>query len=338
MPINLTAHWYLPSKSFLSILLLPFTVLFWLSITVRRWLYQWGIVKVKKFHVPIIVVGNLTVGGTGKTPFVIWLAQFLKSQGYHPGIVSRGVGGKKHVHPHIVQVTSSDVKRVGDEALLLAKHTECPVVLCVDRALAVQSLLTHFSCDIVLSDDGLQHYRLGRDLEIALIDGLRGFGNKQLLPAGPLREPVSRLKTVDFIIVNEKVNDENLTHVENEFVMTLKPSQFISIKNPQLKIDYEKFPYKKIHAVAAIGHPERFFLSLEKFGFEIIRHIFPDHYLFQRKDLEFQQTYPIIMTEKDAVKCYDFADERFWYVHANVELSAGFEERLCHFLRINYAN
>jgi len=270
--------------------------------------------------VPIVVVGNITVGGTGKTPFVIWLARFLLAHGHRPGIVSRGVGGKKHIVPYHVKLNSL-VDEVGDEALLLAKNTACPVVLGIDRPKAVANLLQHFPCDIVLSDDGLQHYRLGRDLEIAVVDGERLYGNTQLLPAGPLREPLRRLQNVDFVVINGETN-------KDEFVMKLEPQEFISVKDPKEKIHLQNFPYKKIHAVAGIGHPDRFFSLLKKMGFEIIPHVFRDHYLFQKSDLNFSQAYPIVMTEKDAVKCESFADERFWYLAVNAKIDKKLETKI----------
>ena len=320
MQFNLTNAWYQTSLTFITFLLLPFSWLFWLCVKVRYWFYQFGIIKIKHFPVPVIVVGNITVGGTGKTPFVIWLAQFLQSQGYRPGIVSRGVGGRKHFKAYPVEARSL-AEEVGDEALLLLKNTGCPVVISVNRVAAVEYLLKNFYCDIVISDDGLQHYRLGREIEIALVDGLRRFGNKCLLPAGPLRESISRLKKVDFVIVNEG-------NVNDKFVMNLDPIQFISVKYPDKEYTFEKFPHKKIHAIAGIGHPERFFSRLQRLGLDVIPHTFKDHYLYQAKDFNFAPELPIVMTEKDAVKCQAFAEDNYWYLQVSVKMSNTFQDEL----------
>jgi tetraacyldisaccharide 4'-kinase len=316
MRIDVYYHWYKPSLTWLSLLLLPLSFIFGFIIIIRRLIYQRF---AKHFPVPVVVVGNITVGGTGKTPFVIWLAQFLKQAGFKPGIVSRGVGGKRQHLPYHVK-PNSPVTDVGDEALLLAK-TGCPLVLAVDRAAAVASLLKQHDCDIVISDDGLQHYHLGRDVEIAIVDGKRALGNRYLLPAGPLREPASRLNTVDLVIVNNEMGQENALS------MQLLPTALISISN-QHKIPLNGLGNHSIHAVAGIGHPQKFFASLERAGYHLIPHIFPDHYLYQASDLDFADGLPIVMTEKDAVKCSSFADARYWYVETNVLVSSGVEEKM----------
>ena len=278
------SYWYRTKLHPLSLTLLPIAGLFFLISASRRLLYRFGILPTKKLSVPVIVVGNITVGGTGKTPFVIWLANFLRQQGYQPGIISRGVGGKKHKRPHWVKKSHAP-KEVGDEAKLLIQHANCEVVICVNRVAAATDLLQKAACNVIISDDGLQHYRLGRDIEIVMVDGLRRFGNQCLLPAGPLREPISRLQQVDFVIVNE--GDEN------EELMQLKPKQLISLDRQEV-IDIHLFPHRTIHAVAGIGNPERFFSVLKKAGFNIMSHIFPDHYLFKPEDLEFNDKIPII--------------------------------------------
>lgn len=313
MRFDVTTDWYRQTLTFITILLLPFSWLFALIVAMRRQCYRRGIFKMQSVMARVIVVGNITVGGTGKTPFVIWLAQFLQTQGYRPGIISRGVGGKNHHKPHWVQASDA-AKDVGDEAILLVKRTACPLVIATDRVAAAQSLLQHNDCNIIISDDGLQHYRLMRDLEIAIIDGERKLGNEQLLPAGPLREPRSRLNEVDLVIVN---GDEN----QNENWMLLETSQLFSLSNPQKQINFRDFPRQKIHAVAAIGNPERFFASLRRAGFELITHVFPDHYIYQAKDLAFNDGLPVIMTEKDAVKCFSFAHEHYWYLPVTAKIS-----------------
>jgi tetraacyldisaccharide 4'-kinase len=317
MWFDMTRYWYRTSFHWLTYLLRPFAFLYGLLVMVRCVLYRIGIFKTYHFSVPIIVVGNITVGGTGKTPFVIWLAHFLRSHGYQPGIVSRGVGGRKHKTAYWVSSHAS-VKEVGDEAWLLAKNTHCPVVIGVNRPLAVQALLQQTRCNVVISDDGLQHYALARDIEIVMVDSVRRFGNTYLLPAGPLREPISRLRSVDFIIVNGETT-------EDVYSMSLIPGHLISVCCPELTRPLNLFSRVTVHAVAAIGHPERFFQALRTAGVEIIPHIFSDHHLYCANDFNFQDTLPIIMTEKDAVKCLDFADERYWYWPVTAVLSHAFE-------------
>lgn len=317
MRMSMERHWYSRSLTWFTLLLVPLSWIFYCLLQCRYFLYRKHIKKTAYFPVPVIVVGNITVGGTGKTPFVIWLAKFLQNQGFHPGIVSRGVGGKQSFIPREVKKDSlpSDV---GDEALLLAK-TNIPVVLCIDRVAAVNALLKQHSCDVIIADDGLQHYRLGRDIEIAMVDGIRRFGNECLLPAGPLRESVARIKSVDFVVVQG-------TPKQHEFGMSLEGDQLISIIHPDHKKPLQTF--KKVHAVAAIGHPARFFALLKNAGLDIIEHEFPDHYLYQALDFDFHDDLPILMTEKDAVKCQRFADHRFWYLPVTLQMDTLFQKQL----------
>ncbi|OGT45680.1 MAG: tetraacyldisaccharide 4'-kinase [Gammaproteobacteria bacterium RIFCSPHIGHO2_12_FULL_41_20] len=301
MPSLLERCWYRPHFHILSLLLLPLSWLFLCGVGIRHCLYRCGIKTTYRFSVPVIVVGNISVGGTGKTPFVIWLAKLLRAQGWQPGIVSHGIGGHVHTRPRKVYA-QDEVAVVGDEALLLVRHTGCPLVVCKDRVAAVRALLADStSCDVVISDDGLQHYALGRDIEVAIVDGERRFGNGWLLPAGPLREPLSRLQRVDKVIVNGSAD------------MLLQSYPWAAVQEG-ISAGMSPLPGTTIHAVAAIGNPGRFFAYLRKQGFTIIEHIFPDHYLYQAADLNFTDSLPIVMTEKDAVKCARFADARFWYV------------------------
>lgn len=321
MRLSIASLWY---KKTLSPLLLPFLPLAWLFgliVAIRRFLYSNNFIKKNTLPVPVVVVGNIVVGGTGKTPFVIWLAHFLRASGYKPGIVSRGYGGEKHFTPHRVLNTDS-ASQVGDEPLLLARRSACPVVISIDRSKAAASLLQQSDCNIIICDDGLQHYRLDRQIEIALIDGKKRFGNKHLLPVGPLREPISRLNTVDIKIVT----DGNDAH---ELNMLLEPDEIIALKNQQ-KLSLAVFleQHKKIHAVAGIGHPQRFFSLLKKLGFILIEHAYPDHYRYQASDLCFADKLPIVMTEKDAVKCEEFADERYWYLPITANIGKAVEEKL----------
>lgn len=291
----LTKLWY--KKSILSYCLLPFSYLYQVIITLRRLAYKKNIFKVTKFSVPVIVVGNITVGGTGKTPLVIYLADWLKQQGFKPGIVSRGYGGKAEHYPVKVSAQSDPVI-VGDEPIIIAKHTACPVYVAPDRVAAVKQLLQENNCNIIISDDGLQHYALARDIEIVVIDGERRFGNEFCLPAGPLREPIKRLKKVDFIVCNTGYSPQ-----PDEYPMLLAgmDNSFTQVINPEITKSIEYFKDKKIHAIAGIGNPVRFFNELNRMNLIITTHIFPDHYIFKAKDLNFGDDSIIIMTEKDAV-------------------------------------
>lgn len=280
---------------------------------IRRWLYRFGVKSVTKFPVPVIVVGNLTVGGTGKTPLVIWLVNELKARGYHPGVVSRGYGGAALRLPLIVDATSYP-QEAGDEAVLLSRRTQCPVVVGPDRVKAVQLLLQEFYCNIVVSDDGLQHLALGRDVEIAVVDGRRKLGNNCCLPVGPLREPKYRLNQVDFVVANGG-------GIREAIPMEFCPGSLYSVKDKQSCV----VPKGSIHAVAAIGHPEQFFASLVRLGFTLTTHVFRDHYFYQAQDFAFlQPNEVVVMTEKDAVKCEQFADGRFFYLSVDAQLPDAF--------------
>jgi len=317
---NIEKHWYRSSFTSLTLLLLPLSWIFSCIVMLRRFLYSHGFKKVYHFSVPVIIVGNITVGGTGKTPFVIWLANHLKEQGFIPGIVSRGVGGKQQQAPRWVDEAALATD-VGDEALLLKKQTQCPMVIAIDRAAAVSELIAKTNCNIIINDDGLQHYRLGRDIEIAIVDGARRFGNQHLLPAGPLRESISRLMEVDFIIAQQFAQ-------VGEYEMSVKGESLISLNHPDNHISLISFKNKKVHAVAAIGNPQRFFTSLKDAGIEVVEHVFPDHYLYQKSDFEFDDALPIVMTEKDAVKCSNFAMENAWYLPVTAKLDPLFENKL----------
>lgn len=321
--------WYRSSYSLLTVLLLPLSWLFRMIVMLRQLLYRCHIKKVTRFNAPVIVVGNITLGGTGKTPLVIWLAQLLKQQGYKPGIVSRGYGGEKQKLPVFVNEKSLPAE-VGDEALLLARRSQCPLVVCVDRVAAVQMLLSQSDCNIVISDDGLQHYRMGRDIEIAVIDGDRRMGNGCMLPAGPLREPVSRLGQVDFVVTQGNAQ-------AGEFAMQLVGEAFVGVQSgiPDNKIFS---PGQRIHAVAGIGNPERFFSGLAARGLLVIEHRFPDHYCYKKSDFNFTDQLPIVMTEKDAVKCSAFADERMWYLPVEAKLDEKLGHQIIELLRCKHAN
>lgn len=311
--------WYRPI-SLWHYLLMPLAIIYEKIIVIRQWLYQKQIKQTKRFSTPIIIVGNVTVGGTGKTPLVIWLVKFLRENGYRPGIVSRGYGGKTDNYPQTV-INSSDPKLVGDEAVLLARLANCPVVVDPCRTRAVEHLLETESCDVVISDDGLQHYALGRDIEIAVIDGQRGLGNGWCLPAGPLREPANRLNSVDFIVTNGLANP-------GEHGMQLIPGEIYNIAQPELRVEPNYFAGHAVYAIAGIGNPERFFNLLGKLGLSIWPHSFPDHYQFTQHDILIDADTKVIMTAKDAVKCEAFADYRYWCLPVEAKLSPLFGEQL----------
>jgi tetraacyldisaccharide 4'-kinase len=305
----LESHWYSSSA---SPLLVPFSWLFHLMTTLRRLAYTLGLLRSYRVAVPVIVIGNISVGGTGKTPLVLWLVRQLREAGYRPGIVSRGYGGQAQRWPQQVRPDSDPVV-VGDETVLLAQRCDCPVVAAPDRVTAARQLLKHKPCDVIISDDGLQHYRLKRDVEIAVIDGERRFGNGHLLPAGPLREPRSRLARVNFVIANGLAG-------RGEFAMTLLANDIRSVTDKQLSLPFEQFNGQTVHAVAGIGNPQRFFNLLRSRGMDVIEHPFADHYPFQAQDLDFGDELPVLMTEKDAVKCRSYGNSRMWYVPIEAQL------------------
>lgn len=294
----------------------------------RRKQYTSGKKRAYKASIPVIVVGNITVGGTGKTPLIIYLSQLLQQAGYKPGVVSRGYRSKAPAYPFVVKPNSKALES-GDEALLIARATECPVVIDANRVKALKVLEHNFDCDVVLSDDGLQHYAMARDIEIAVVDASRGFGNECFLPQGPLREKPERLKHVDYLICN---GSGDLTLPAKSITMELKSRYLYNLKTGE-KRSMEKMEEdnagnkpQKVHALAGIGNPTRFFTSLCGCGFDIITHIFKDHHAFTKNDINFDDDLEVVMTEKDAIKCTDFADEKHWYLKVAATLEEGFME------------
>jgi tetraacyldisaccharide 4'-kinase len=316
-------HWY--RLSWATLLLAPLSVVFALAVGVRRLLYRMGLFKTHRFPVPVVVVGNLTVGGTGKTPLVIWLVQHLKSKGYRPGIVSRGYGGGASHWPQQVRGDSDPVV-VGDEAVILAARTGQPVCVAPDRPAAIRALLQHHDCDIVLSDDGLQHYAMGRDIEIVVVDAERRFGNGLLLPAGPLREPRSRLKRADLVIYNGNGGgDRSATGM---YTMRMRQPQLVPLRVDSAPVDLNTLAGCRVHAVAGIGNPQRFFELLRRYGLNLAEHRFPDHHRFKPEEIRFEDDLPVIMTEKDAVKCRRFADSRHLALRVDAQPDARFVLKL----------
>ena len=299
--------WY--RQSWRCWLLWPLSLIYQGIVALKAICYRLAIFKTVQFPVPIIVVGNITVGGTGKSPFCIALCEHLKSQGYKLGLVSRGYGGQAKTWPQRV-TADSDPLMVGDEPVLLVRRTQCPMVVAPDRVTAVELLLAEHDCDVVISDDGLQHFRLGRAAEVVLVDKARGFGNGLCLPAGPLREPKSRLKRVDAVV--EKGGDD----------MQIVTDRVYALADPQQQLAVADTKDKRVVAMAGIGNPQRFFTTLHELGFEFSQRVFADHHRYTAADLKVLDADIILMTEKDAIKCQQFNDPRCYALAISAKLSA----------------
>ena len=311
--------WYRPNP--LKWLLWPIGGIYGVVMEIRRLVYRLGIKPVTTLPLPVIVVGNPTVGGSGKTPVVIWLAGELKSCGYRVGIVSRGYGGAAENWPQRVS-TASDPGLVGDEPVLIARATGCPVMVSPDRVAAAKALISAEQLDVLLADDGMQHYALDRTLAIAVIDGQRGLGDGFCLPAGPLREFKGRIADVDAIVVN----GGSWGHAD---VFRVQPAaqRLYQVAGSEQKLLAE-FRDAEVHAVAGIGNPQRFFDLLEDAGVHVLPHPLPDHTKLTGAELEFDDARPVFVTEKDAVKCEGFARENVWCVPIKLEFDAEDGQRL----------
>jgi tetraacyldisaccharide 4'-kinase len=285
--------------------LLPLSGVYWLILKLRALLFRYGVYRSYKAHAPVVVVGNITAGGTGKTPTVIWLVNELREKGFIPGIVSRGYGGSKSGTSMRVDA-DSDSAVVGDEPVLLAQRGRCPVAVDSDRVQAA-AMLVDDGVDVIVSDDGLQHLRLRRDFEICVIDGERGLGNCRLLPAGPLRESPNRLAGVDQVLVNGS------TDMSNAITFELRATHAVRL-NGSLARPLQGFKDTTVHAVAGIGNPQRFFDLLRGFGIQVIEHSFPDHAAITQAALQFGDDFEVFMTEKDAVKLGRKLPDRYWSV------------------------
>jgi tetraacyldisaccharide 4'-kinase len=294
----------------------PLALLFAAFAALRRQCYRWGVLATGHPGAPVVVIGNLTAGGTGKTPLVIWLALQLRARGIRAGVVLRGHGGSESgpqlVNPH------SDPARVGDEAVLIARRTVCPVAV-GRRRVAAARLLTAQDCEVILSDDGLQHLAMQRDLEIAVVDGARGFGNGALLPQGPLREMPGRLSSVDAVVINGRDETGVAGHAGKPLAMSMTADALRSVASDD-ETPLQTLQGAEVHAVAGVGHPARFFALLRKLGCRPVEHAFADHHQYAPADLAFADQLPIVMTEKDAVKCRAFATERMHYLQVSAEL------------------
>jgi tetraacyldisaccharide 4'-kinase len=313
--------WY--SNNIMVWALAPFTALFWALSAARRLAFSLGLKKRHKLAVPVIVVGNISVGGNGKTPLVVFLAKWLQEQGYRPGVLSRGYGGQSSYYP--LQVTvDADPATVGDEPLLMAAHLVCPLVVDPDRPRGGTMLVEQLGCDLIICDDGLQHYALERDVEILVMDGHRRLGNGHLLPMGPLREGAWRLNTVDLIVVNGNQASKG------EHLMTLQSGALTNIVCPHMLKDVSELD-SPVVAAAGIGNPQRFFNLLEQHQVRLKSTLaFADHHQFSAADLP-QET--LLMTEKDAVKCRDFAHKDWWYLPVEAKLTEQTKQQLLSLVR-----
>ena len=308
--------------------LLPLSGLYRLATSLRRFLYTQGVLRTRKAAVPVVVVGNITAGGTGKTPTVLWLVESLRQRGFTPGIVSRGYGGSHSGGSMRVEADSSALL-VGDEPALLARRSRCPVVVDPDRVRAAE-MLVEDGVDVIVADDGLQHYRLERDYEICVLDGRRWLGNRRLLPAGPLREPASRLGDVEQVLVNGVLRrrEDRMTVAErNAICFVLEAREARRLDGSAVR-RLETFAGTTVHAVAAIGNPQRFFDLLRGFEIQVIEHPFPDHAAPGPADLCFGDDFNILMTEKDAVKLAKDMGDRYWYVPVDLVMNTADAEPL----------
>lgn len=318
-----------------ALIFLPFTLLYAAAAAVRRFLYARRILPTWRADVPVIVVGNVTAGGTGKTPLVLAIVDILRAHGWNPGVVARGYGRvpPREQDPRGVVRVLPDVatpEHFGDEPVLIARRSQLPVYISPDRPAAVRELTAdHPEVNVVVSDDGLQHYALGRDIEIAVVDGERRFGNGLLLPSGPLREPVSRLRSVDAIVMNGG-GGAAIAGVPH-FAMTLTGERFVSLTQGRQMTPAEFAAFargQRVVAVAGIGHPPRFFEHLASLGVAARTIAFPDHHAFRPADLRLADAHVIVMTEKDAVKCGAFADARMWLMRVEARLPDAFPDFL----------
>lgn len=302
-------------------LLAPLAGLFAIASALRRAAFHRGLCRVHRARVPVVIIGNLSVGGTGKSPLVGALAGALRQRGVRIGILLRGYGSAAREPMRVTADTTA--QDVGDEALMLAAASGAPVVVSPDRTAGAQAL-ENIGVELILCDDGLQHYALARDLEIVVIDASRGLGNGRLLPAGPLRERHARLATVDWVVVNDNATAGGVAEWRGRtgtLAMQLVPEALRSVPDTRVWRSLESFRGGPVHAVAAIGHPARFFSMLRAAGLELIEHPFADHHAFVAADVRFGDDLPVLMTAKDAVKCRGFADARYWEVPVAVRLA-----------------
>lgn len=326
MPAQAQAPAFWQQRGVVAQLLRPLSWLFGVLAARRR-----ASIRPQRLPVPVIVVGNIAVGGSGKTPVVHWLAATLRAAGHQPGIVSRGHGGRVSAEGGVAWVEADDDPGLhGDEPVLLARLTGCPLVIGRDRPAAARELLRLYpQCDVLIADDGMQHYRLARDIEIAVVDEVT-LGNHLLLPAGPLREPLARLSEVDLILAHGALSAVVRAAMGTApvFSMQLQGGELRALADPARTRAARDFRGQRVHAVAGIGRPQRFFDQLAGEGIEVVPHPFPDHHRFVPGDLDFGDALPILMTAKDAVKCRAFAPADCWEYPVRAQIGSGAAERI----------
>lgn len=334
-------HWQ--TRNGTALLLYPLSLLFRLLVALRRQCFKRGLFGQCTATVPVVVVGNLTVGGAGKTPLVMSLVEQLQMRGWRPGIVSRGYGGKASQSAMLVTADTL-AEQAGDEALMMSRRTGVPVAVGARRAAAVSLLTDRHDCNVIVCDDGLQHYALARQFELCVIDTQAGVGNGWCLPAGPLREPVSRLRQVDAVVYSGGLPERRskgvglfsapdsaaiLQRLSNDSgapmhgAYQLRVEAVVNLCNPDRTRSLTDFCIDNIHAIAAIGRPDKFFQQLRAAGLDITEHAFADHHQFQPTDVEFGDDKAVLMTEKDSVKCAAWARPNHWYVKVVAELDGG---------------
>ncbi|HSX69422.1 MAG TPA: tetraacyldisaccharide 4'-kinase [Pseudomonas sp.] len=313
---RLTAAWYHGHPAL--ILLRPLEWLYRRVVQGRRRAFLAGKGDIYRAPVPVLVVGNVTVGGTGKTPMILWLIEHCRARGLRVGVVSRGYGATPPQLPWRVRADDQS-SHAGDEPLLIVQRSGVPMMIDPQRARAVQALVEQEELDLILCDDGLQHYRLARDIELVLVDAARGLGNGRCLPAGPLREPTERLAEVDAVLRNGASEDG-----EGGYALQLRPSALVNLRSGE-RVGLGHFPPgQQLHAVAGIGNPQRFFNTLEALNWRPIAHPFADHASFSPEALQFSPKLPLVMTDKDAVKCRAFAAADWWYLAVDAQPSSAF--------------
>lgn len=321
-------------RGIVALLLWPISKLFGLLLNFRFGLLVLGYRPQTQLKVPVVIVGNIYIGGTGKTPMVIWLVETLRQAGWNPGVISRGYGA----HVEQIQEVHIDSKaiEVGDEPLLIVQRTGCPMTVGRHRVASAQHLLNlHPKLDVIISDDGLQHYALGRDIEIVMFDQ-RGIGNGWLLPAGPLRESARRRR--DFTILNSARPDQVEGLGSEVFSMRLQMAELVNLAQPMLRQTLSAISGKKILAAAGIGNPQRFFNMLRAQDLNFQAMPLPDHFVFSAQLFQQEDAEIILITEKDAVKCRQIAglrdDPRIWVVPVAAELDAEFQNQLLQLLKL----
>lgn len=312
---------YWDSINVISIILLPLSALFYVISLLRKLAYKTGIMFSYQSPVPVIVIGNISVGGTGKTPLIIELVKQLQQRGKKPAVISRGYGGQSSSWPQLV-TSETQAQQVGDEPQLIFQHTQCPIAVGPNRKDDIELLLSQFNCDVILSDDGLQHYALQRDIEICVVDANKQFGNEFYIPAGPLRESKARLKSVDLVLYNGAFKSSD------SFEMQAADCVFMGSTDTPENVSLASFSGKTVHAIAGIGNPQRFFSMLEKNNIKIISHAFKDHHHYQISDLVFDDNLDVMMTEKDAIKCSGLDLKNHWSVPVKIVFGESAQKKL----------